>query len=147
MRLVDDERGAIDLSSTPIHLGLGSRARPIEGFAWTPEVLQAYSEAVSADGAEGRLVMIYEGDGPGDHWERHPAGDELVVCLDGSLTVVREAEDGTERVVLGPGEATINATGVWHAVDHLDGPCRFFTITAGLGTEHRAREGGSPTAR
>lgn len=138
MELVDDERQPIDLRTTPVHLGLGSRARPVRDFAWAPEVLEAYADATSADGAEGRMVMVFEADGQGDHWERHPAGDELVVCLDGSLTVTRRVGDGPEAVALGPGEATINPAGVWHVVD-LDGPGRFLTITAGVGTEHRAR--------
>jgi mannose-6-phosphate isomerase-like protein (cupin superfamily) len=139
MRLRDDERNAINLLTTPLHLGLGSRARPIEGFAWDPGILQAYSEAVAADGAEGRMVMIIDGDGPGDHWESHPAGDEVVVCLSGRVKVVRESDGTPDELLLGPGEATINRAGVWHVVD-MDGSARILTITAGAGTEHRRRQ-------
>jgi quercetin dioxygenase-like cupin family protein len=135
MQLRDDARAPFDLTTSPVHLGLGSTARPIEGFAWDPQVLQDYSRAVEGDGAEGRMVMIFDGEGPGDHWEVHPAGAELVVSLDGTLRVTREGDDA---VVLGPGEATVNPPGAWHVVD-CDGPCRFLTITAGLGTEHRER--------
>ncbi|MET9817309.1 MULTISPECIES: cupin domain-containing protein [unclassified Streptomyces] len=138
MRLVNHEPNAIDLRTTPVHLGLGSRAKPVQGFAWDPEVLQAYSAAVAADGAEGRLVTIFDGDGPGDHWERHPAGDELVICLRGSVTVTRDVDGVPDRVVLGPGEATVNPAGTWHAVD-MTGPASILTITAGLGTDHRPR--------
>ncbi|MFI9462695.1 cupin domain-containing protein [Streptomyces xiamenensis] len=138
MRLVNHERNAIALRTTPVHLGLGSRAKPVEGFAWDPQVLQAYSTAVAADGAEGRMVTIFDGEGPGDHWERHPAGDELVVCLSGSVTVVRDADGVPDRVVLGPGEATVNPAGAWHAVD-MAGPASILTITPGLGTDHRPR--------
>lgn len=141
MRLADDGRAPFDLLTTPLHLGMGSRARPIEGFAWDPEVLQAYGDATAAEGIEGRLVMIFDGAGPGDHWERHPAGDELVVCLEGRVTVVREGEVG---VVLGPGEATVNPPGAWHVVD-MDGPARILTITPGAGTDHRPRTTG-PTS-
>lgn len=144
MKLVNHERNAIDLRTTPVHLGLGSRARPVEGFAWDPEVLQAYSAAVAADGAEGRIVAIFEGDGPGGHWERHPSGDELVVCLSGAVTVTRDVEGGPERVVLGPGEATVNPAGAWHAVD-MSGPSAILSITAGLGTDHRPRTDARPT--
>ncbi|MFE0416501.1 cupin domain-containing protein [Streptomyces tendae] len=142
MRLVN-EHNAVDLRTTPVHLGLGSTAKPVEGFAWTPEALQAYSAAVAADGAEGRMVTILDGDGPGDHWERHPAGDELVVCLSGSVTVVRDLDGATDRVLLGPGEATVNPAGVWHAVD-TTGPTSILTITAGLGTDHRPRTDAHP---
>ncbi|MFF5448471.1 cupin domain-containing protein [Streptomyces sp. NPDC012888] len=138
MRLVNDERNAVDLRTTPVHLGLGSRAKPVGGFAWDPEVLQAYSAAVAADGAEGRMVMIFDGDGPGDHWESHPAGDELVVCLSGSVTVTRDVDGVLDRVLLAPGEATINPAGVWHAVD-MEGPASILSITAALGTDHRLR--------
>ncbi|MFF5506207.1 cupin domain-containing protein [Streptomyces roseolus] len=138
MRLVNHTRNAVDLRTTPVHLGLGSRAKPVEGFAWNPEVLQAYGAAVAADGAEGRMVMIFDGDGPGDHWESHPAGDELVVCLSGSVTVTRHGDGAPERVLLGPGEATINPAGVWHVVD-MEGSSSILAITAGLGTDHRPR--------
>ncbi|ADI04269.1 hypothetical protein SBI_01148 [Streptomyces bingchenggensis BCW-1] len=145
MRLVN-EHNAIDLRTTPVHLGLGSTAKPVEGFAWDPEALQAYSAAVAADGAEGRMVMIFDGDGPGDHWESHPAGDELVVCLSGSVTVTRDLDGVPDRVLLGPGQATINPAGVWHAVD-MTGLTSILTITAGLGTDHRPRTDTHPTER
>src|SRR5690349_15448884 len=138
MELLDDERRAIDLAVTPLHLGLGSRARPIDGFAFDPASLRAYGDAVADDGAEGRLVLVVDEEGPGDHWERHPAGDEVIVCLSGTVTVVREAGELTERVVLRPGQAAVNPAGTWHAVD-ADGPARLVTITPGLGTEHRGR--------
>lgn len=144
MRLVDHEPNAIDLRTTPVHLGLGSRAKPVQGFAWDPKVLQAYSAAVAADGAEGRLVTIFDGDGPGDHWERHPAGDELVICLSGSVTVTRDVDGVLGRVVLGPGEAAVNPAGTWHAVD-MAGPASILSITAGLATDHRPRTEARPT--
>ncbi|MDX6760209.1 cupin domain-containing protein [Streptomyces sp. F8] len=146
MRLLNHERNAVDLRTTPVHLGLGSRAKPIEGFTWDPEVLQAYSAAVAADGAEGRMVMIFDGDGLGDHWESHPAGDELVVCLSGSVTVTRDVDGVTDRVLLGPGEATINPAGVWHVVD-TEGPTSILAITATHGTDHRPRTDTRPTER
>lgn len=90
------------------------------------------------------MVTIFDGDGPGDHWERHPAGDELVVCLSGSVTVTRDVDGVPDRVVLGPGEATVNPAGTWHAVD-MAGPASILTITAGLGTDHRPRTEARPT--
>ncbi|MER6957830.1 MULTISPECIES: cupin domain-containing protein [unclassified Streptomyces] len=146
MRLLNHERNAMDLRTTPVHLGRGSRAKPVAGFTWDPEVLQAYSAAVAADGAEGRMVMIFDGDGLGDHWESHPAGDELVVCLSGSVTVTRDVDGVLDRVLLGPGEATINPAGVWHVVD-MEGPTSILAITATLGTDHRPRTDTRPTER
>ncbi|MFG3245607.1 cupin domain-containing protein [Streptomyces sp. NPDC048187] len=146
MRLGNHERKAMDLRTTPVHLGLGSTARPVEGFTWDPEVLRAYSAAVAADGAEGRMVMVFDGDGPGDHEERHPAGDELVVCLSGSVTVTRDMDGEPDQVRLGPGEATVNPAGVWHVVD-MNGPASVLAVTAGLGTDHRPRTGTRPADR
>ncbi|MFF9070198.1 cupin domain-containing protein [Streptomyces sp. NPDC014891] len=143
MRLVNAHH-VISLRTTPVHLGLGSTAKLVEGFGWDPEALQAYGAAVAADGAEGRMVMIFDGDGPGDHWERHPAGDELIVCLNGSVTVSRDLDGVADRVLLGPGEATVNPAGVWHAVD-MTGPSTILSITAGLGTDHRTRSETHPT--
>jgi quercetin dioxygenase-like cupin family protein len=138
MKLLTDTRAAVDLLTTPVHLGLGSRVMPIEGFAWEPEVLESYTAAVAADGAEGRLVMIFDGDSSWTSWERHPAGDELVVCLAGRVTMIREVDGQPDPVELSPGEAMINPAGVWHTAD-IEGPARILTITPGIGTEHRPR--------
>lgn len=137
MDLLDHGTDAFDLATTPLHLGLGSRARPIGGFAWDPEVLGAYGAAVADDGAEGRLVVLIDEEGRGEHWERH-GGDEVVVCVAGAVKVVRDVDGTTTETVLGPGQATVNPAGVWHAVD-VDGAGRILTVTPGLGTEHRPR--------
>ena len=34
--LVTEPRAAVDLTTTPVHLGLRSRALPVEGFEWVP---------------------------------------------------------------------------------------------------------------
>lgn len=133
-----DSRVAVNLQSTPLHLGLGCRSRPVEGFTFEPATLDAYAAAVADDGNEGRLVVLIDEHGRGNHWERHPAGEEVIVCISGAITVVREIGDGIEQVTLGPGQATVNPAGVWHAVD-ADGDARILTITPGLGTEHRGR--------
>lgn len=139
MKLVTDAHAAIDLLTTPVHLGLGSRAMPMEGFAWEPAVLESYMAAAAADGAEGRMVAIFDsGDGPWTSWERHPAGDEVVICLDGRITMIREVDGEPDPVELGPGEAMINPAGTWHTAD-VSGHARILTITPGLGTEHRPR--------
>ena len=138
MELLDDPNGAIPLLTDPLHLSLGSRARPIAGFAWDPEVLDAYVAATADDGAEGRLVAVFDGDSSWNVWEQHPAGDEVVVCLTGQITVIREIDGEHDRVKLGPGEAMINPAGVWHPAD-LEGPARILPLTPGVGTDHRPR--------
>jgi quercetin dioxygenase-like cupin family protein len=138
MKLVTEPRGAIDLTAMPIHLGLGSRALAVDGFAWDGDVLAAYAAAVADDGAEGRIVMVFEDSRSWDSWERHPAGDEIVICLSGRMTLIQEVDGKHEPVALGPSEAMVNPRGVWHTAD-VDEPVRFMTITPGEGTEHKSR--------
>jgi mannose-6-phosphate isomerase-like protein (cupin superfamily) len=140
MQLVTETEAtaAIDLTTTPLHLSLGSRALPIDGFAWDPDALEAYAKATADDGPEGRLVMVFESRDPWTVWERHPAGDEVVVCLSGRLTIIREIDGRPDPVELGPNQAMINPKGVWHTAD-VHEPGWFLTITAGQGTEHRPR--------
>jgi quercetin dioxygenase-like cupin family protein len=138
MLLVTGPRDAIDLTATPVHLAPGSKALAVEGFGWDAGALEAYADAVAGDGAEGRLVMVFDGSQSWDVWECHPAGDEVVVCLSGRMTLIQETDGGHEPIELGPCEAAINPAGVWHTAD-VHEPVRFLTITPGLGTEHRPR--------
>jgi mannose-6-phosphate isomerase-like protein (cupin superfamily) len=127
-----------DLTTTHIHLGLGARSVPLPDFQWTPEYLQDYGERFESDGDEGRLVVLNRQDATWTTWERHPAGEEVVVLLSGRVELIQEI-DGTERrVELRAGQALINPPGVWHTADvHEPGDALF--ITPGRGTEHRPR--------
>jgi quercetin dioxygenase-like cupin family protein len=71
-------------------------------------------------------------------WERHPAGDEVVVVLSGRQTLIQEIGAQHHRTELRAGQAAINPRGVWHTADvHEPGSALF--ITPGRGTEHRPR--------
>jgi uncharacterized cupin superfamily protein len=126
------------LAQHPIHLGLGAKATvqsSISGMEWYDE----YSKQTKADGVEGRLVSSYTFERSWDSWEMHPHGDEVVLCVAGVLVLRQLATDGSETVVtLNPGEYAINPPGIWHTAD-VDGQVTAIFITAGLGTEHRAR--------
>lgn len=138
MELVTAPRGAIDLTAMPVHLGPGSRAVAVEGFGWDEGSLAAYGAAVADDGPDGRMVMAFHDSRSWDSWERHPAGDEVVVCLSGRMTVIREVDGERDEVVLGPCEAMVNPRGAWHTAD-IHEPVTIMTITPGQGTEHRPR--------
>jgi uncharacterized cupin superfamily protein len=126
------------LFTYPIHLGLGATARPQPEFAGM-EWYAAYAERTAGDGREGRLVSLYRFDESWDMWEMHPVGDEVVVCLDGSMTLHQEHADGSAATVtLGAGDYAINPPGTWHTAD-IDGTATALFITAGEGTQHRAR--------
>ena len=82
------------LNKTFVHLGLGPIAVALPNFSWDQECLQDYSRRFAADGAEGRLVCITPQAETWSSWERHPAGDELVVLLSGQVDVIQELPDG-----------------------------------------------------
>lgn len=129
---------AFDLSSTFVHLGLGSTAIPLDDFEWTAEFLSRYEADHSADGDEGRLVLVAASEADWSFWERHPAGDEVVFLISGRATVIQEIEGSERRVALSAGEATINPRGAWHTTD-VHEPGKVLFVTPGFGTEHRPR--------
>ena len=105
------------------------------GMEW----YEAYGARSAGDGAEGRLVSMHRFEGSWDSWEMHPAGDEVVICIDGSMTVIQQFPDGRiENVTLGSGDYAINPPGVWHTAD-IEGSATAVFITAGMGTEGRPR--------
>ena len=130
--------GAFDLSTTHIHLGLGARAIPLPDFEWSAEYLDRYSQRFADDGDEGRLVTMGAVEASWDSWERHPAGEEVVLLLSGRVDLIQRLDGGERRVALEPGQAVINPPGVWHTADvHEPGEALF--ITPGRGTEHEPR--------
>ena len=122
----------------PIHLGRGGRASvepPFTGEDW----YEAYGKRHAADGADGRLVSLYRFEESWSSWEMHPLGDEVVLCLEGSMTLHQQFADGTERSLeLSAGEYAINPPGAWHTAD-CAGPAVALFITTGEGTTHRPR--------
>jgi quercetin dioxygenase-like cupin family protein len=129
---------ARSLDRFPLHLGLGAKAVPqpeFTGFDW----YAAYGARHAADGAEGRLVALHTFSEPWTSWEMHPAGDEVVVCTAGEITLIQELASGTtECVTLRAGDYAINPPGIWHTAD-VTGQATALFITAGMGTENRPR--------
>ena len=123
----------------PLHLGLGAAATPQPQFTGEMDWYMAYSARTAADGAEGRLVTTHTFTESWTSWEMHPAGDEVVLCLAGAMTLHQEFPDGHNVTVAVPaGEYVINPPGVWHTAD-IVGEATVLFITAGMGTEHRPR--------
>ncbi|MET0361651.1 MAG: cupin domain-containing protein [Sphingobium sp.] len=130
--------GGHRLSEHPVHLGLGATAVPQPAFTGM-DWYAGYAARVATDGAEGRLVSLYDFHESWTSWERHPAGDELVLCIAGSICLIQEDGQGARtEVTLGPGDYAINPPGIWHTADVEDHATALF-ITAGLGTEHKPR--------
>ncbi len=125
------------LEQFPLHLGLGARtvSEPqFTGMEW----YAAYAARHAADGKEARLVSMHTFTESWTSWEMHPVGDEAVICTAGEITLVQELPDGVKKTTLHAGEYAINPRGVWHTAD-VSAPCTALFITAGMGTENRAR--------
>ncbi|MEZ5476408.1 MAG: hypothetical protein R3E95_02605 [Thiolinea sp.] len=128
-----------NLKRFPVHLGLGATATREPEFTGGLDWYQAYAERHAGDGAEGRLVSLHHFSEPWDMWEMHPVGSELVVCLTGSLRLYQEQVDGSVTGLdLQAGEYAINPAGIWHTMD-VNTEVSVLFITAGQGTQHRAR--------
>ena len=125
------------LTSQFVHLGLGASAVVQPAFSGM-EWYAGYGSRHSADGKEGRLVSMHTFSEPWASWEMHPSGHEVVVCTAGEITLIQEVDGAEVSTTLRPGEYAINEPGVWHTADVSQSATALF-ITAGEGTEHRAR--------
>lgn len=126
-----------NIKTNPLHLGLNAKiiAEPeFTGVEWYEDYISRHK----ADGAEGRLVAIHTFKESWNNWEMHPKGHEAVICLQGKITLVQEINGKEQKTTLNPYEYAINPPGVWHTADVTEESTALF-ITAGEGTEHRAR--------
>jgi len=123
-----------DLADTYLHVADGPDVIPLEVGPDFWEKL-----ATRTDLGDGRLVGAFRFDADWDSWERHPAGDEIVVLLSGAADLVLD-EPGGERIVPLRGRgACIVPRGVWHTA-RIHEPSETLHITRGAGTEHRPAE-------
>jgi len=128
-----------DLSKFPAHLGLGAHVERLAAFDGTPAWYERYGDAHDDDGREGRLVSMHTFDSSWTIWEMHPNGDELVLCVDGEITLHQEIHGERRTVALRAGEAVINPPGAWHTAD-VDHRATAVFVTAGMGTQIRPRD-------
>ena len=69
-------------------------------------------------------------------WERHPAGDEIVMLMSGSATLVLRTGSGDESVVLDePGAYVVVPRNTWHTA-RVTATARMLFVTPGEGTEN-----------
>ncbi len=124
---------SLDLDSTYVCLSPDGAAALIEV---TPDFWNTIDDRDDLN--EGRLVAVFESRGDWQHWEMHPHGEELLVLLSGSMTMIFEMDGKEQRVELLEGRACIVPRGTWHRAV-VPVPSRLLAITYGRGTEHRAR--------
>ena len=129
--MIDNMTGAFSLDSTYIHLQPDESALAMEGG---PAFWAGIADRHDLD--HGRLMGSTEQSADWDHWERHPAGEEILVLMSGELELVLDTGKGEQRAVLEPGQTFIVPKGVWHR-GIVKKPGKLMFITPGAGTEHR----------
>ncbi|HYR66167.1 MAG TPA: cupin domain-containing protein [Reyranella sp.] len=122
------------LDSTYIHLRPDDSALAIEGGAKFWAGVEGRHDL-----DHGRLMGSTGQNADWNHWERHPAGDEILVLLSGELELVLDTERGEERASLKAGQTFIVPKGVWHR-GIVKKPGQLMFLTPGSGTEHRPVE-------
>jgi mannose-6-phosphate isomerase-like protein (cupin superfamily) len=105
---------------------------PVSGAFW-----QELAEGRHPELDHGRLLSAFSFCGPWASWERHPAGEELVLLLHGACSLTIETEGGLRTTVLDtPGDYVLVPRGAWHTASaEIDTTLIF--LTPGAGTEHR----------
>jgi quercetin dioxygenase-like cupin family protein len=131
----DDQTSPFRFDDAILHLGISS-STVVRSFSW--DQIAEYGERFSGDGVQGRMVTMFPQTESWTSWERHPAGEELVLLLSGHVDLIQELDGEEHRIELHAGDGVLNPTGVWHTADvHEPGDALF--ITPGLGTEHKPR--------
>jgi quercetin dioxygenase-like cupin family protein len=122
----------------PIHLDRGATAVAEPKFTGG-EWYETYGERHADDRDEGRIVALFRFEEPWTSWEMHPAGEEVVCCIQGHMTLHQELPDGSQQSwELGPSEYAINPRGTWHTADANEPVVALF-VTPGKGTTNRPR--------
>ena len=121
---------SFDLDQTYIHLEHPTATELAVGADFWETIDQ------HADLSRGYLMMVGPMDATWTTWERHPAGEEIVYLLSGSVDFVLDLPDGEQTVELRRRACTIVPRNTWHrAIVHDPGDMLF--VTPGEGTTHR----------
>jgi mannose-6-phosphate isomerase-like protein (cupin superfamily) len=84
----------------------------------------------------GTLVTVNGGEGDWPHWEMHPEGDEVLVLLEGEVTIVFERPGRDGLYPMRPGATVIVPAGTWHRGVGQKAVKMLF-MTWGAGTTHK----------
>lgn len=125
---------AFDPLETFVHLPDGPAATLLEV---TPDFWEKLETRGDLTG--GRLVSAYRFAEDWTSWERHPAGDELVLQLSGAMDFVVDDGLRSRTVSLRGRAALVVPRGAWHTARVLE-PSEAIFVTRGEGTEHRPLE-------
>ncbi len=88
-----------------------------------------------------RLMTGFDVTGDMDHWERHPAGEEMFISVSATVDVTcwhgpEPGEGDRTDIRLEPGQVAIVPRNCWHRF-FARRPGRLLVMTWGAGTDHR----------
>lgn len=128
--------GPFKAVETYVHLGPNGTAVPLQVSStfWQDLASGAFSDL-----GPGRLVSTYDFKENWATWEKHPAGEELVVLLAGAMEFILSMDGREESVSMAsPGQFLIVPRDTWHTANVPETALALF-ITAGEGTQNRSR--------
>lgn len=129
-----DPTGSLDIQQTYLHVQDGGTTLP---WPVTETFWQELGSGAWPQLAQGRLLSAYSFSEPWAVWERHPAGEELVLLLSGAATLVLEEAHGEREILLqAVGAYVLVPKDVWHTA-RTTVPTTLLFLTPGAGTEHR----------
>jgi mannose-6-phosphate isomerase-like protein (cupin superfamily) len=124
---------ASDILSTYLHV----QDAGIESLSVSDAFWEELGKGARPELDQGRLLSAFSFSEPWPTWERHPAGEELVMLLSGSATLLLEEAGEVRRVELQrAGEFVLVPTNAWHTA-RTSVPTTMIFLTPGAGTEHR----------
>jgi len=124
---------AFDLSRTFILINDGPSAMPIPVG---PDFWTFITQSPVANSPSGRLISLSDQHTDWGHWEMHPASDEILFMLSGSLELIVEEGGSETTVLLESPNAFIVPRGAWHRA-RIRTPGKLLGITGGAGTQHK----------
>lgn len=128
------QTGPEDIQQTYLHVQDGGTTSPLPVSATFWQDLGSGSHPQLE---QGRLMSAYTFSEPWAVWERHLAGEELVMLLSGAATLVLQEPQGEREVRLETvGAFVLVPKGVWHTA-RTSVPTTMLFLTPGAGTEHR----------
>lgn len=126
---------AEEILHTFMHVQDGGR---IEQIAVTEQFWSDLLSGARPELDQGRLISAFSFSQDWPSWERHPAGEELVMLLAGSTRLLLEEATGERELLLDRvGAYALVPRGVWHTARTTVATTLLF-LTPGAGTEHRA---------
>ncbi len=128
---------AFDISRTFVRLDADGGA---SSFGVTREVWSAGGAASTYDRVMGTFAFETDEDLHRDQAEMHPAGDEVLVVLEGAITVVLEHESGPEPVHIDAGQAAVVPQGLFHHLE-VRTPGRLLFVNSRRDMQHRPAQG------